>query len=692
MCNRTLLTWGVSEANVPAGLGGPSTCAAGNHAMPAAEELGDMSLPRSAATRIALLYLAIALPWVLGTDVLVRMIAPSPGIEAQLNSFKGAGFVIVTTLVLYAGLRRWTDSLTRARHTAEESEARLASFVATMDDVVFVTDADQRFVEVMGPATTGRDRARFLGKRAPEIFGDEVGRTFIELGDRAMAGELVELDWSADTMPPLFPVDSAVTSLHLTLTATRAADGSVTGLVGVGRDTSPLREVEAARDKAERRITYLTDNDPLTGLASRMIMEQRLSEAIARAREEGRAVALHLVNLDHFRDVNDSLGYDAGDALLRAVARRLAQYEQADDTLSRLSADDFVLAQVGIASHDEARIRAEVLVRSFDQPFAVQGHELRCSASVGVALFPDNALTPSDLLRAADAAMYAAKSRRRTEWVCYEPEMNAEVSQRLQLANELRVAVEQDEIDVAYQPIVRAGDARPISFEALARWQSPTLGTISPAVFIPVAERVGLIDDLGRCVRLKAYAWLARAHAEGYADLQVEVNVSPRHFLRGNVARLVEEAEVAGIDPKFVVLEITESGLVDVGGSDVDLMHELTRHGFQIAVDDFGTGYSSLAYLGRLPISVVKVAQEFIGGSVSGPEATANRVVVETTIQMSRRLGYQTVAEGVEDAEVARYLESVGIDAHQGYHFGRPVPADEAIAYLRTYGTLARSS
>lgn len=624
--------------------------------------------------------------------MLVRTLSPSPDIEALLSSLKGAGFVVVTTFVLYAALRRWVDSLMGARRVAEESEARLASFVATVDDVVFVTDAEQRFVDVMGPATTPEDRWRFIGKRAPEIFGAEVGRTFVELGERAIAGELVELDWSAATMPPLFPVGSVVTSLHLTLTATRAADGTVTGLVGVGRDTSPLREVEAARDRAERHIAYLTDNDPLTGLASRALMERRLSEAIPRTQHEGRAVALHLLNLDHFRDVNGSLGYDAGDELLRAVAARLAQHEGTQDTLSRLSADNFVLAQVGITSHEEARARAEALVRSFDESFAVGGHELRCSASVGVALFPDNALTALGLLRAADAAMHSAKSGRRDKWVCYEPEMSAEVSQRLQLANELRAAVEQDAIDVAYQPIVRAGDGRVIAYEALARWQSPTAGQVPPAVFIPVAERVGLIDDLGRCVRLKAYAWLARAHAEGYTDLQVEVNVSPRHFLRGSISRLVEEAEIAGIEPRHIVLEITESALIDVDGPEVDLMHELTRHGFQIAVDDFGTGYSSLAYLARLPISVVKVAQEFIGRSASDPDAKVNRVVVETAIQMSHRLGYQTIAEGVEDADVVEYLESAGMDAYQGYFFGRPVTPELALEYLHRTGTPAHAA
>ncbi|MEX2374630.1 MAG: EAL domain-containing protein, partial [Dehalococcoidia bacterium] len=556
-----------------------------------------MSLLASAATRVALLYLLVALPWVLGTDAILHIFAPSADAVAWVGMAKGGGFVLVTTTVLYLGLRRWTDSLAGARVAAEASEARLASFIATIDDIVFVTDVEQRFVEVMGPATTPGDRARFLGRRAPDIFGPEVGEAFLELGRRAMAGETVELDWSADTQPAMFPVDSRVTSLHLTLSAIRLAGGSVTGVIGIGRDTSPLRRSEDARHRAERHIQFLENTDPLTGLASRALLEQLLTQAIADAAERGHMVALHVLNLDRFRDVNDSLGYNIGDELLRAVATRVEQHGSPGDIFARLSADDFVVGQVVVQSHDEGRAQATMLGEAFHEVYSVHGHELRASASIGLAFYPENASTALDLLRAADAAMHAAKLDPATPWVCYEPRMETAASDRLEIANELRAAVEHDEIEVAYQPIVRAGDGRILAFEALARWTSPTRGVVPPVVFIPIAEQVGLIDDLGRSVRLQAYRWLAQAHREGFTDLQIEVNVSPHHFLRGSVARLVEEATMAGLDPKHVVLEITESALVDIRSQGLGLLKELTAHGFSLAVDDFGTGYSSLSYL-----------------------------------------------------------------------------------------------
>lgn len=644
-----------------------------------------MSFASSVPFRVAVLYLAIALPWVMGTDLLISALSPSAEIEAMIARVKGAGFVIVTTVVLWVALQRWTRSLTRARAAAEASEARLASFLSTIEDLILITDLDQRIVEVIGPATTPADRLRFVGKRAPELFGTEAGEAFLALGARAMAGDMVELDWSAATSPITFPVSPRVTSMHITLASLRGADGQVTGLVGIGRDTSPLREVEAERERAERHIEVLRDSDPLTGLANRSFLERRLLDAVAEDAEQ--RMALHVVNLDRFRDVNDSLGYDVGDELLSAVARRLEEYRGPGDTLARISADDFVLAQVGVRDAVDAYERAASLVGAFEQPFTVHGYELRHTASAGLALYPENAHSPLDLLRAADAAMYTAKSDPVARWKAYEPIMATAASSRLQMANELRAAVERGEISVAYQPIVRAGDGRVLAFEALARWTSPTTGPVSPAAFIPVAERVGLIDDLGRSVRLQAYEWLNRAHAEGFTDLQMEVNVSPRHFLRGSVDRLIEEVETAGVEPRYIVLEITESALVEFGDRTLELLHELTRRGFALAVDDFGTGYSSLSYLARLPVSVVKVAQELTRGAIAEPSTGVTRVVLETTIQMSRRLGYQTIAEGVEDAAMASYLDSVGIDAHQGYFFRRPAPPDAALDYLRYTGT-----
>jgi diguanylate cyclase (GGDEF)-like protein len=637
-------------------------------------------LPSHPAARISLAYAAIALPWVLVTDLLVREVIPAGRPSDVVNALKGAGFVLVTAGVLYAALKRWTGTLSRARNAAADGEARLEALLGSLDDLIFIVDADLRFVEILGPLSDPQDRERMLGLTAREIFGAEVGARYELISRQVLEGEVVEMDWTMGTAPPLFSLHADVTSMHFSLAPLRERGGRITGIVGIGRDTSRLRA-------AERHISFLTDYDALTGLPNRSLMEARLGQAINAADQGGHRFAMHLLDIDRFRDINDSLGYVVGDEMLVEVARRLENIVDEGDTVARLSGDDFVVIQAHVASHIYAAEMAEAIVGTFDEPFSSGGQTLRASCSIGVVLYPDDAATPLDLLRCADAAMYAAKGDPNHQWAFYEPAMGVAVSERLAMANELREAIEADALDVAYQPIVRAGDGRVIAVEALARWQSPTWGPIPPVVFIPLAEQVGLIDDLGRCVRTKAYRWLVRAHAEGFTDLQIEVNVSPHHFAAGHIRRLLEEAALASLDPRFIVIEITESALVEVHGRRAELLTELVDHGFQLAVDDFGTGYSSLAYLARLPVRVIKVAQEF----VRSHHNESDRVVIEAAIAMAQRLGYQTIAEGVETAAEAAYLEQVGIDAHQGYHFGRPVPADEAMEHLRRVGTPASS-
>lgn len=634
---------------------------------------------RHPAWRIPLLYLLVALPWVFLTDLLVRTVTPSVEVENIIASIKGIGFVLITTALLYFGIRASLGEIVAARERAEDNEARFRALVGSLDDLVLMTDLDQHFTEFVGPATTPEDSARFIGKTAVEIFGPDVGASYQELGQRAMAGETVYLDWFRETAPMSFPVSGSVTSMRIALAPLRDADGSITGVVGIGRDTSRLHDLEREREQAQGHVSFLVNYDPLTGLPNRTLLASRLAEAIAIAGRDGDGVAVYILNVDDFKDVNDSLGYEVGDELLRSIAQRLRDLVDREDTLARLPGDEFAIVRRAEDAESAAEAFARAILRGFETPIQAAGQEIYLSAAVGFALYPVDGESPDLLLRAADTAMYDAKSARDTGYARFHAGMADESRERLALANDLRRALELRELSVAYQPIVDARSGQVTAFEALARWHSPGRGDVSPAVFIPVAERVGLIDDIGRVVRLEAYEWLLRCHAGGYTDVQIEVNVSPYHFRRGSVARLVEEAQMAGIDPRHVVLEITESALVDVRGSVEHLIAELRSHGFGLAVDDFGTGYSSLTYLARLPVTVLKIAQEFIRGS----ETQGNRVVIETAISIAHRLGYQTIAEGVEREVEAQFLLEAGVDCYQGFLFGRPVPPDEALAFLQ---------
>ena len=628
--------------------------------------------------RIPVIYLAVAVPWVFLTDVLVRWAAPSDGVEAAVASGKGVGFVVVTTLFLYAGIRQSFQTITRAQHDAEASERRFRALVSSLDDLVFMTDRDQRFTELVGPATTPEDRMRFIGHNAVEIFGQDVGRAYMELGERVQRGETVYLDWFRETAPLSFPVTADVTSMRIALAPLRDSTGSIVGTVGVGRDTSHLHDLEREREQAENHISFLVNYDTLTGLPNRTLLESRLAEAIAIADRDGFAVAVSLLNIDDFKDVNDSLGYEVGDDLLRSLSHRLRGAVGPHETLARLGGDEFVVVSTARQGRSDLAEHARAFLSVFDTPLHAVGQEIYLNASMGIALYPDDAGSPEQLLRAADTAMNDAKAERETGFAFFQTEMASAAHDRLTLANELRRALQQEELSVAYQPVFDARDGRIVAFEALARWRHAVRGDVSPSVFIPVAERAGLVDDVGDFVRRTAYGWLIEAQAAGFSDLQINVNVSPYHFRRGSVTRLVDEARSCGVDPHSVTLEITESALVDAKAPVVQLLDELRSCGFGLAVDDFGTGYSSLIYLARLPVTELKLAQEF----VAGYEVEGNRVVIETSLEIARRLGYQTIAEGVEQEGEAQYLRSVGVDCIQGFLYGRPVPADEAFAML----------
>ncbi len=630
------------------------------------------------AIRIPLIYAVVALPWVFLTDLLVRWASPTVEVENILSSLKGAGFVVGTACLLYLLISRAMRKVEEERDRAEASEARFRALIAAFDDLAFTTDQGQRLTELIATDGAEANRVWARGKTAVEMFGPDIGKPMMQMGARALAGETMVLDWFAETAPSMFPVAEGVTSMRVVVGPLRNADGAIVGTIGVGRDTSRVRDLERQHEQFESRISFLQNYDSLTGLPSRTLLESRLAEAIAIAQRDGSAVGVFVLNLDDFKDINDSLGYEVGDQVLKIVGQRLTSVTGLQDTLSRLSGDEFAIVRGIPADPTGLAEYAHEVLRVFESPIPAAGQSIYVSAALGIARYPTDATTAPEVLRAADTAMFDAKAAH-TGYAFFHTGLADEARDRLALANDLRHALLQDEITVAYQPVVDSKTGRILAFEALARWHSPTRGTVPPAVFIPVAERAGIIDELGRVVRLSAYRWLLKCHAAGFPDVQIEVNVSAFHFRRGSIGRLIEEAAIAGLDPKHIILELTESALIEVRGPMEMMLTELRAHGFGLAVDDFGTGYSSLTYLARLPITVLKIAQEFIHGS----QDEGNRVVIETAVEIARRLNFQTIAEGVEEGEEAQYLKAAGVDCFQGYLFGRPVPPDAALRALQ---------
>ena len=443
----------------------------------------------------------------------------------------------------------------------------------------------------------------------------------------------------------------------------------------------------AARKAAEATIVRQAAYDELTDLPNRKTLGRRLRQAVAGAVRHGHLGAIYFIDVDRFKAVNDTMGHAAGDALLKEFARRLASTARAEDTIARMGGDEFVLVVSNLGDTlDQASYAARVLAHRITElcsaPIFAEGSRLAVSASIGLALFPNPALEGvdldqhcEDLLRFADTAMYRAKEQRRGGFQFFAPEMQALSNRRLEIEGELRKALEGDEFEVLYQPVVTPAGIL-VGAEALLRWSNDVLGAVPPDEFIPVAEDTGIIVDVGLWTLRRACELIARLHELSTdPDLRVSVNISARQIRQPNfVDQVLSCIREAGIPNRALMLELTESAAVADIEDTIRKMEALREAGVLFALDDFGTGYSSLSYLHRLPVSRLKIDRSFISNIHAHPE---NQSIVDATIAMAHRLGIECVVEGVESAEDVEYFRGVPVAAMQGYHFSRPIPEDE---------------
>ena len=516
--------------------------------------------------------------------------------------------------------------------------------------------------------------ARFLGRPAAELQGVPFPELVLEAQRPAAARACTRVSagaaqsWQADFVGP----DDTVSVGYVTL-APVAVDGRVVGAQGVARDVTVYQVIE---EQLQARVF----TDPLTGLANRTQLHESIDRAIGRATTPG-SVAVLFLDLDDFKLVNDGLGHAAGDALLGSVADRLRRATRGADLVARLGGDEFAVLLVGLVSAEDALRVVERVHTSLRAPVDVSGRPISTSASIGVAHW-DGVATPAELLRNADLAMYRAKAFGKSRHAVYDAHMQAAARDRLELASDLREAIGAGALTAAFQPIVELATGRVVKAEALARWTHPARGPISPGVFIPLAEEMGLVDDLGAlmlrlgCAQLRAWQDAAGA---GEA-VGVTVNVSGRQIDRGTVVSAVRAALAeSGADASGLTLELTESVAMRQPERVLDVLSELAAMGVELAIDDFGTGYSSLAYLHRFPVHVLKVDKSFVDG-LGGEDDAPARTLVRTIVSVAASLGLRTVAEGVETAAQRDALLSLGCELAQGYLFGRPGPGDAVVA------------
>jgi diguanylate cyclase (GGDEF)-like protein len=435
-----------------------------------------------------------------------------------------------------------------------------------------------------------------------------------------------------------------------------------------------MRRTAMTIASGESRLRYLALHDPLCGLPNRIYFGERLEEMIEKVRMGGQPAAVLYIDLDHFKDVNDTLGHPIGDDLIRNVTRRITHSLRNDDVVARLGGDEFavITADVDLASLQTLATR---MIATLCAPYSIGNHTIVIGASIGIAIIHEHVSGAADVMRHADMALYRAKNEGRNRACIYDEAMDANLLRRKLLENELRLAIENDELKLAYQPIVNSSGETILGVEALCRWTHPQRGEIPPIEFIPVAENSGLIVPLGELVLRRACL-----DAKAWPGIFLAVNVSPLQFRRTDFVDVVERilAET-GLDPSRLEIEVTESTLIGNVDSAELAMFRLKALGVRLALDDFGTGYSSLQYLRRFPFDKLKIDSSFVRSIERAADAAA---IVHAVVSLGRGLGMKVTAEGVETAEQHLFLRAAGVHSLQGYRFGRPCPAADITALL----------
>jgi diguanylate cyclase (GGDEF)-like protein/PAS domain S-box-containing protein len=572
--------------------------------------------------------------------------------------FAGAIVGVLLSLGLLSLLLR------RGMRRAQETERTLRVLVDALPVAVTAVDGEGRFVLANGAAR----RLYRLGTSEEAVLGQPAARLGAApwiASDAAavIASRAPQVSEEREVMG-----EDGPRSLIASAAPVLSAGDKVLRVVSVGLDVTERR-------RADARIRHLAEHDALTGLPNRLLFAEQLRAALG-ALPEGRMVAIHCLDLDDFKGVNDSLGHPIGDALLVAAAARMRGALRAGDTLARLGGDEFAVIQRDIAAPREATEVAARLVAALDGPFRIEGYTLRSSTSVGTALAPQHGTTAEALLQRADIALYRAKAAGRHRAELFSAEQEARLIERRRMEEDLHQALAEGQFSLAYQPKFRLADGALVGAEALLRWRHPERGWVPPGLFIPLAEESGLIHPITRFVLDTACRQTVAWRAEGL-EIPVAVNLSAAEFRSGQAVRLLREAlEAAGGDPALIEVEVTEGVFLRNAKAAADAVAELHALGVSVALDDFGTGYSSLGYLQHLPFDVIKIDKQFVDRVA---EPGPSRHIVDAVVRLAHGLSARVVAEGVETRAQAEALAALDCDDAQGFLLSRPL-APEALA------------
>ncbi|KAA6168038.1 EAL domain-containing protein [Pseudomonas marginalis] len=626
-----------------------------------------MLLSYRGALRAGLVYLLISILWIqLSQQVFITFLdEPSEVVHWQM--LRGYLWVTLSALFIFLLCARCVRAH-RIQQPLKENRERLRQAAAVFDctrEGVLVTDARGRivhvnraFIEITGyqvEDVMGRQPSLFKSGRHSPAFYEQMFRTLNQDGE--WSGEI----WNRRKSGEIYPQWQTIRVIH-------DDQGQISHYVAVFSDISAIKH-------SERELAHLAHHDPLTDLPNRLLFTDRAEQALASAQIHKRGCALLLLDLDHFKIINDSLGHNVGDLLLKAVGERLQGLFGPGVTLARLGGDEFAVLAESCPQVVQAAALAQRIIDSMKQPFMFDGHQLFISASIGISLFPSDALSAEQLLRNADSALFKAKSTGREGYALYTEELTAHAQNRIEIGNELRRALDQQELRVYYQPVHDLQTSKMMGVEALVRWQHPQRGLVPPAEFIPIAERTGLIAEIDAWVMDQACRqmcqWLAEGRDLSFLAVNISSRLFARHELYEQVAKVLHDT---GLDPSKLELEVTESAVMDDPEVALEQMHRLRELGLSLAIDDFGTGYSSLLRLKRLPVQKLKIDQGFVAGL---PWDEDDAAIVRVVIALAQSMGMLVHAEGIEQKEQAQFLLDHQCDMGQGYWFARPMLAAE---------------
>lgn len=591
-----------------------------------------------------------------------------------------AGPLLASSLLLCVGLCASFQRRTRqyqtensARQLAEAELQKLSLVVEQNPAAVAILDVHGA-IEYSNPKfcnAVNRTRNELLGHNLRDLLHDSVcPETFSEILDAANRGTT----WQGELRYQC--KDGGQFYAAATINPLSGHAGQTTQIVALLEDIS---DRIAYKENLFRQANF----DKLTGLPNRSLALDRFAQAINSAERHQRVLTALLVNLDRFKNINDSLGHRAGDALLVDAAQRLQNCVREEDTVARLSGDEFLILLVNQRAASDATIIASKVLDVIAQPFHFEGRELNVTASIGLTIYPNDGTNAADLLRNAEAAMHMAKQQSQNAYHFFTPEMNARAFDRLQLETHLRHAIARNELSLHYQPLINLENGAVVGMEALVRWRNAELNNPPPDRFIPLAEETGLIIPIGQWVLREACRQAVAWQDEGHAPLRVAVNISSRQFVGGNIVHAVEDAlNESGLNPQLLELEITEGLLLNDAPLTRRSLDRLKKLGTRLSLDDFGTGFSSLGYLQRYHFDVLKIDRSFIKNIEDKPESAG---LVKTIIAMAHNLGMEVIGEGVETELQADFIRDRKCHLGQGYFYTKPLPPLEFSNWLREY-------